>query len=232
MKNIKTIVDGDEPQLPLGSVRLLRSRDYSGLLLKDKIYMSDPGGEAHSHSNSIFCIVLQGGCTEIYGSTHRDYTQFNSEFLPPDQVHSLKFYSPVTRCLSIEIATTWMEKTTGDGLRVPDDALQFRGGLPMELFMKIHREFRIDDEASGVAIQGLTAEMLAHVSRLSLSTRQRPQWLEKVREILNAHFSDPLQMCDLANEVGVHPAHVSRQFRKYFGQTIGEYVRELRIRQT
>jgi AraC-like DNA-binding protein len=231
-KHMKRIIDRDEAHLPQAREKLLGSRECSGLLLHDKIYFSDPGGERHAHSNTVLCIVLQGACTETHGNKIRDYAQFNSEFLPPDQVHSLKFHSPVTRCLSIEIAPAWIERAKDHGLRLPKDAVQFRGGLLRELFLRIHRELRIHDDASQLAIQGLSAEMLAHVSRLSLSTRHRPQWLHRVQDLLHGNFANPLTISELANEVGVHPAHLSRQFRKYFGQTIGQYMRELRIGQT
>ena len=229
---MKRNINRHEAQLPRTREKVLGSRECSGLLLHDKIYFSDPGGARHAHSNTVLCIVLQGACTETHGSKIRDYAQFNSEFLPPEQIHSLKFHSPVTRCLSIEIAPAWIETTKEHGLRLPEDAVQFRGGLLRELFLRIHRELRIDDDASQLAIQGLSAEILAHVSRLSMSTPQRPPWLHKVQDLLHSTFWNPLTISALANEVGVHPAHLSRQFRRYFGQTIGQYMRELRIRQT
>jgi len=232
LREMTGVLETNEVQSRLGRETLVSSREYSGLSLQDKMYVSDPGGERHAHTNTILCIVLQGACTEIYGHKTREYAQFNSEFLPPGQPHSLKFHPPVTRCLSIEIAQPWMERAKDYGLRLPNEALQFRGGFLMELFLRIHREIRIQDDASGLAIQGLTTEMLAHVSRLSVSTERRPQWLHKVQELLHSNFSDPLSVCALANEVDIHPAHLSRQFRRHFGQTISQYVRELRIRQT
>src|SRR5215467_3125251 len=116
-KDMKGFLDGSEAQSPLAGETLVSSREYPGLVLQDRMYFLDPGGERHAHSNSIFCIVLQGACTEIYGNKMREYGQFNSEFLPPHQVHSLKFHSPVTRCLSIEITPAWMERAKDYGLR-------------------------------------------------------------------------------------------------------------------
>ena len=231
MKRIKSLVDPTQAELSSSGARLIRSREYPGLQLKDMVYSFDPGGGPHAHEKAIFCIVLEGGCTELYGNQVRDYTQFGSEFIPPDHVHTLKFYPPVTRCLSIEIAKPWLQKAQDYGLGW-EDALQFRGGALMELLMRVHREFRLGDGASGLAIQGLTNEMLAHVSRLAVNERQQPQWLERIQDFLHAHFSDDLKLCVLADEAGVHPAHLSRQFRKHFGQTIGEYVRRLRVRQS
>jgi AraC family transcriptional regulator len=224
------MLEREQPALSAMGENLVRSREFSGLLVKEVLYSSHPGKPTHSHANSVFWIVLRGGCTEVYAKRTREYGQYHSEFLPFGHIHSLRFHSPLTRCLSIEIANQWSEKAKDYGLLL-GTALHSRGGPLVDLFMKVHRELCTADRASGLAIQGLVAEMLAHVSRRRLSTSQRPKWLDRVQEFLHAHFSEEFRMYDVADEVGVHPAHLSRQFRKSFGQTMGEYVRELRIRQ-
>jgi AraC family transcriptional regulator len=50
-----------------------------------------------------------------------------------------------------------------------------------------------------------------------------------VREILHESFDSSLTMSVIAQEVGVHPGHLSRTFRQYFKQTPGEYVRRIRV---
>jgi AraC family transcriptional regulator len=40
---------------------------------------------------------------------------------------------------------------------------------------------------------------------------------------------DPWTLTALAREVGVHPAHLSRGFPRYFSCTLGQYVRQLRV---
>ena len=47
--------------------------------------------------------------------------------------------------------------------------------------------------------------------------------------LLNAEFRNNLKVQDIANEVGVHPFHLSRVFRTVHRQTIGEYVHKLRV---
>jgi AraC family transcriptional regulator len=49
-------------------------------------------------------------------------------------------------------------------------------------------------------------------------------------ELLNEEFRNNLRVQDIANEIGVHPFHLSRVFRTVHGQTIGEYVHKLRVK--
>ena len=59
--------------------------------------------------------------------------------------------------------------------------------------------------------------------------QKRPRWLDRVMEILDAGFHDSLNLAGVAKAVDVHPVHIARMFRRHFGLTPGEYVRQLRI---
>lgn len=224
------MADEKQPKLTAPGEQVLRRRQLPGLLIEERIYFSNLESLTHAHPDAIFCTVLQGGCTEIYGRKTRHYQRFDSEFLPPGHEHALKFHAPTTRCLSLQIVQPWLERAREYGLRL-GESMHSQGGVLMLLFAKVYRELRADDEASCLAIEGLTAEMLAHVSRRSTAgVGRRPRWLERARELLHANFSDQLKLYEVADEVGVHPAHLAREFRRQFGKTMGQYVRELRVR--
>jgi AraC family transcriptional regulator len=56
-----------------------------------------------------------------------------------------------------------------------------------------------------------------------------PPWLEEAKDLLNDRFLEGLSLVQIADEIGVHPSHLSRTFRRHFGLTLGDYVRSLRI---
>lgn len=57
-----------------------------------------------------------------------------------------------------------------------------------------------------------------------------PRWLGSVLEILHEEFDRPLTLERIAREVGLHPVHLSRAFRHYHGEGIGQYLTGVRVR--
>ena len=209
---------------------VVRSQDFSGLLLEERIYTSTISNTPHTHSQSIFCSLFEGRCTEQWQGKIREYRPFDSEFLLQDELHSLTFHEPTTRCLSLKISKPLMEQAKASGLSFAA-SIQFRGGAVAEIFSKLDRELRINDGASNLAVQGLTAELLAHASRdfVFSSETRIPEWLKEAKQLLQANFTEQLRLHSVSAELRVHPAHLAREFRRHFGRTMGQYVRELRI---
>src|SRR5262249_60306550 len=65
--------------------------------------------------------------------------------------------------------------------------------------------------------------------RGSLARRQRPAWMRRVRAMLHDRFRAGPSLGEIAAEVAVHPVHLASTFRKHFGQSVGEYMRRLRV---
>jgi AraC family transcriptional regulator len=100
-----------------------------------------------------------------------------------------------------------------------------RNSLP-ELFLRMYYKFReMDDES----LRKLEQALLEGRSVSSDSGRRFPQWLERVRNILEQRFAEPYKLSEIAAEAGVHPVHLAREFRKYYGTSVGEYLRRVRI---
>ena len=55
-----------------------------------------------------------------------------------------------------------------------------------------------------------------------------PPWLRRVVAILHDSGMAP-RLGELAAEGGVHPAHLTRTFRRFYGSTPGEYARNVRL---
>lgn len=86
------------------------------------------------------------------------------------------------------------------------------------------------DDLSALAAEGIVLEMLATLARVEAAgIRRPPPWLLKAQELLHAQFSQVIRTADVANAVGVHPAHLARVFRNHFRLSMGSYVRRLRL---
>jgi AraC family transcriptional regulator len=89
------------------------------------------------------------------------------------------------------------------------------------------------DAVSPLAMEGLTLEILAELSRRPASAAERrpPGWLRRAKELLHDRFTESLSLDEIAAAAGVHPTHLARVFRRHYHCTIGDYLRGLRIDQ-
>lgn len=81
-------------------------------------------------------------------------------------------------------------------------------------------------------LRRIDAASLEQIERSVLSrgsSEGAPDWLKNAKSILSEQFAEQCTLRDIAATVGVHPVHLAREFRKYFGASVGEYVRKVRI---
>ncbi len=64
----------------------------------------------------------------------------------------------------------------------------------------------------------------------SSTTSPAPAWLGRVIELIHLNFDQPLSVQGLAREIGIHPIHLSRVFRRIHRISIRDHLRRVRIR--
>jgi AraC family transcriptional regulator len=215
-----------EPKLPSGQFygQISRSCKVAAITLTETMHSPGRTLPSHSHEQAYFCFVLGGRFTELCGPRPRACMPATLIFHPIGELHSDHFQTEV-RCFNLQLDPSLNQ-------HVPrlEQPATFHGGMPGFLATRLYREFREMDDSSALAIEGLTLELLAVTARSKIGLgRRAPPWLERVRELLHARFAERLSLADLAAEVAVHPTHLARQFHRCYHQTIGEYVRHLRI---
>lgn len=198
--------------------------------LAESIYPARLKMSAHCHEPAYLGIVLKGAYTETVSSRTRLCKHLTTVFHPPGESHSVVFHSSGARVFRVEFVES-ARRPIGDYTRIPDEAVEFRGGLLASLGLRLYHEYRNRDAWSALAIDGLLLEILAELSRQKAKAQnsQRPRWLEQVKETLASRVADTPSLAELAEDVGVHPVHLAREFRKRFDCTIGEFVRRLRV---
>jgi len=91
-------------------------------------------------------------------------------------------------------------------------------------------EFRSEDDVAPLAMEGVLLEILVESARtIDDTAASAPGWLRKVREFLEARYLQATGLAELAAVAEVHPVHLSREFRRHYQMTIGEYIRKRRI---
>jgi AraC family transcriptional regulator len=210
--------------------RVLITKTVAGFCLEETVYSCKSAVPKHEHEEAICCMALDIGCAEVYLGQTREVKPLALDFLPPYHSHALKFDGPSVRAFSVDFTAGLVDRLR-EYSRALVPSLYARGSLATLLFARVYKEFHEEDEESPLAIEGLIFELLAEVSRRQSDkgVRPMPRWLAQTKELLHAHFHEQLRLAAIADTVGVHQIHLAREFRKYCGCTVGDYVRKLRI---
>jgi AraC family transcriptional regulator len=198
-------------------IRVLASRNLSDM---EFIHFSQPRNyeiSRHSHPAAIITIVLEGSFTEtIEGSKHH-CVPGTILMKPSGALHTLKYSSTGARCLLIEIGNI--------------DFLSVDLYRDEDLGYSILKEFLTPDKSSEVKLQEYVYRLASrHRSGTRIKhPRSAPSWLENAKDFINDRARDPIGLAEIAQAAGVHPAHLSETFPKFFRCTAGEYLRHIRL---
>lgn len=212
-----------------GALRELRR--VAGLTLSETGYRPGMIVPDHVHDHALMVFVLRGGFVERSARQRRACEPGTLLFHPAAEPHAHEFYAAEARCFTVNLAGAWQDRMREHGPGALDHPIDAHASRATWLAEHLHREFTVADSASALAIEGYTLAILGELAR-GAGTAQRgtaPSWLARAVDLLHARCLDSLDMSGIAGEVGVHPVHLARQFRRYHGCTMGEYVRRLRI---
>ncbi len=185
----------------------------------------------HFHNHAYLSYVLEGPYSESYGNSPSiTCTPGVLRFLPPGMPHA-NIFDAGSHCLLVEVdpdALKRVEEHTSTLARPGE----IQGIASTWLAQRLFHEFRQGDELALVSIEGVLLEMLAEGARHAGETGPVaviPRWLRIARDYLEANFLRPLSLAEIATAAGVHRVHLSREFRRYFSTTVGEFLRRKRI---
>jgi AraC family transcriptional regulator len=227
MSNIAPISDSRlRPGQFLGKV--VNSRTSSGLILSELKHSTGKKLCEHSHQLANFCFLLNGDYLENWGSETIVYRPMTIMFHPPELTHSDEIGKHGGHFFNIELDADWMNSLR-DYAFIPERPVGAKGGDLGWLALKLYREFR-SERPSPLAIEGLVMTMLSEVQKSGPRDDTRsPRWLAHAVELLHAEFKTNLTINFVAQQIGVHPFHLARVFKRFHEQTIGDYVKSLRI---
>ena len=220
-----------QQQLPSGSFfgRAQRKYRVGDAALVECLYNPGLHIPVHEHSRAYFFLVLEGTCTETDERGTRCAGPEALGFQPAGSSHA-DFWQGGGRCFSFEVppAKLALAGTYTPMLRHP---FEVTTGEPVRIARRLYGEFQRIDEVSPLVVEGLILELLAEAARSQHreAGTKPPTWLRRVQDIARHCFTDRPRLADIAAEVGIHPVHLCREFRKHCGCTFGEYVRELRL---
>ncbi|HEV2853641.1 MAG TPA: AraC family transcriptional regulator [Thermoanaerobaculia bacterium] len=186
----------------------------------------------HSHAHAHFCFILKGRYLTSARGVEGTCGPATMLFHPPGVTHGDRFHpdSRGGRFLAVSIAPETLALAGGHGGLIDHEAGFTAGELPA-LGIRIYRELRSRDEVSPLVIEGLALELLALAARETRRTgKGTPAWLANAYERIRDDFRARLTVRQLAESLDVDPLHLSRSFRKKFGCSPGDLLRQCRVR--
>lgn len=210
----------------------MNKQSFNGLTLDFSDYLPNRKMRSHAHEPAAFSFILSGSYDETIEKKYRRVCKSNMTiFHPSDETHAVSFHNATTKIFRLSLSKSWLERFDKSPFRLNQPAV-FESEAAAAMFRKLYSEFCTPDAFSAFAVEGLTLELftiLARNSSLRRKENETPRWLESVREMLSENYSDETSLQTLAETVGVHPVYLSRQFRKFYQTTVGDYVRQMRI---
>ena len=208
----------------------LGQRSFKRFIITETAYTPLQDLSVHSHQQAFIAIALQGAYRESVDSSTYECLAGQTIFHAPGEAHSNSFDETGAHILNLEILGPFSKQLGELGLELRDRT-QLDDPYVCQLGLRLYEEYRQNDAASGLAIEGLALELIAavHRKRKSEKASRHVDWLKAVHDQIHERYRDDLSVCELAAHAGVHPVYLARAFRSRFRCTVGAYVRCLRV---
>lgn len=209
----------------------IKSLEVNGFRVTNAEFPSQLHLPIHLHEVACFAVVLWGAVNKVFPQSSHELLSAGVVTMPAHEKHSDLFGVGKTSMLVVEPVAV------GQDLLQPcahlfDLVHELRDEVILAISHRIRQELFQQDTVSPLVINGLTLELLALAARRRLKVTEGsppPHWLKTVQDYLHTYFQESFQLADVAQTVNVHPVHLSRVFRVYFGTSVGNYVRQLRL---
>jgi AraC-like DNA-binding protein/quercetin dioxygenase-like cupin family protein len=218
-----------QPVRPVDSAgAVLRRRNIGPFALSELHYPAGTKLSRHAHPETYITFVIEGAFREQYEGGAMVCRPGAVRFLPAGELHSNEMESEM-RCLQVSGEPEVFERLARQA-PAPQQPAQINGLMATWLANRLYAEFTREDNASAIAIEGLVLAILAEIARVDTKPSVTvPDWLRQATEIVESRFLERLSLAEIAQAVGVHYVHLSRQFHKYNRCTVGELIRRRRV---
>ena len=201
------------------------------LRVTDAVFAAETVMDWHTHTTPIFAVFLDGSMeVDFRGRRRLGCTRSAVQVHPAGESHRQTYGRKGARILVVEpdVDDEWIKQ---GGFEFLSGIHNFADDRILALAWRAKDELKSPDEVTPLALQALASEMIVLGARHSPTNgeREAPPWLVRATELVQASFLGRLRLADIASEVGIHPAHLAKVFRRHHRQSVGTYVRRLRL---
>ncbi|WP_298903174.1 AraC family transcriptional regulator [uncultured Psychroserpens sp.] len=201
---------------------------FNGILLSQYNYTIDKT-DWHYHENPYFMFVLHGNMIDCNAKVKTRCPSGSLMFNNWQEVHYGIKHSHAASGFHLEFQKDWF-KTNGIDLNLFEGSLLVQNPHIHFLFAKLYYEFMRSDEFSNVSVELLVLQICDALSDSKESDGKTvPNWIFELKELLHYDTSQ-LSLQYLSEQLNVHPVHISRSASKYLNTSLGEYIRQEKIK--
>jgi AraC family transcriptional regulator len=205
-----------------------RRLEVGGLVLSEIVHASGRRLPCHTHESAYFGLLLAGSYSEKCSHRAAEYNPFTMGFHPPSLTHSDEVGGSGSRMFCVELRDSYLRRTR-PLLTAPQFVPDLCASQVTWLGLRLYRSF-VNETLSPLELEEECADMLERVSVSHiLLEKSRPVWLNRALELLHESYRESLTLEEIAAQVGIHPIHLSRVFRKFYGCTMAEFMNRLRV---
>lgn len=180
----------------------------------------------HFHEVPMISFVLYGSNIEFRKGNSIERVSGSANYYHAYEPHKNVYNQFPSKHISLELDHNFLNKH-----EYTEADIQFAVEKSQDsifTFIKLMNEAQTNDVQSKNTVEMLFLSFMEN-ALASDDKVQFPPWMNLVREILNDRWNENISLKELSNKVSVHPTTISKHFRKYFGCTLGEYTRKLKV---
>lgn len=210
--------------------RSAREREYGIFRFTAAEFPAGEILERHAHDRVTFAVMLDGAFDLLIDGRRLACPAGTVFTEPAGASHANEIGTGGARVLVTQPAPD--AELPGPCARLLDGVSHLRNPAIDRLGRRLARELEAPDDMTPLETQALAFEMLAAAGRWELARTRHgtpPAWFRRVEQRIHDCFREAVSIEQLAGEAGVHPAHLTRVFRRERGTTPGRYLRRLRL---
>lgn len=184
----------------------------------------------HRHDEPSLSVVLAGEFAEKIGGRERHYASGCVSLGPAGMAHSQRFGAQGARQIIVRPQEAWLAYLADCKVDL-ESSPYARASKFHALGRKLLGEIDCGDDFSPLAREGILLEIVAAFGRadaLAGTAAKAPAWLCRARDFMQQNAFATVTLRQIADAAGRHEIHLAREFRRYFGISVGSYLRKVR----
>lgn len=203
----------------------VQEHNFAHIISTETAFFKGQTSDWHYHANPHFSHILSGGSKELRKERSELNVAGEGLYYYPGIAHQNAGYQEGTRIFNLELEPGFFEQYD---LAVPPPSLMFdtQAQLNAKGLIKAMREHYLHDTESHIAMEQICISL---VQPGKVDEKLFPEWVAKIRTVMQDNWDQPLSLPYLAQELDLHPVTISKYFSRYFSCSAGEYLRRIKV---